>query len=114
MDQRHAFFQEYQLQGLINGSRFWGKRIHELGIGPEPVHLNHFEEVCVHNVNQCLAEDSKWQINAKQLADKIAISDEDSVSLNVETLTELYNSDHVPVSEERIRAHSKGKIFVVA
>jgi UDP:flavonoid glycosyltransferase YjiC (YdhE family) len=30
---------------LLMDQRFWGKRVHDLGIGPEPVHIKNFASV---------------------------------------------------------------------
>jgi len=51
---------------------FWGRRIYELGCGPEPVHINKFNEVCVNLVEQATRANSPWQQRARAIADDLA------------------------------------------
>jgi len=70
---------------LLLDQRFWGKRVQELGIGPEPVHISDFKNVCVDYVNEALKADSSWAKAAKSLAEEIrAETDGDNVDKNVQ------------------------------
>ncbi|GBG32534.1 Sterol 3-beta-glucosyltransferase [Hondaea fermentalgiana] len=56
---------------LLFDQRFWGRRCHDLGIGPYPVHISDFPSVCVEIIDRAVADDSSWRGNAKDLAHRI-------------------------------------------
>lgn len=57
---------------MILDQRFWGVRCSELGIGPFPVHINHFPEKCVEIIDKALEEGSEWASAAKDLGARVA------------------------------------------
>jgi len=76
---------------LLLDQRFWGKRVKELDIGPEPVHISDFHHVCVDYVNEALKPNSRWSINAKRLAKEIGESStEDNVEENVRVFEKYF------------------------
>ena len=56
---------------MILDQRFWGVRCSELGIGPFPVHINHFQEKCVEILDKALAKDSAWAAAAKKIGAQV-------------------------------------------
>eukprot|EP00930_Biecheleria_cincta_P096987 TRINITY_DN88747_c0_g1_i1.p1 TRINITY_DN88747_c0_g1~~TRINITY_DN88747_c0_g1_i1.p1 ORF type:complete len:718 (+),score=86.07 TRINITY_DN88747_c0_g1_i1:59-2212(+) len=52
---------------LLMDQRFWGRRVEQLGIGPEPVHISKFFDVCYSNLEKALDPEGPWQQNAKVL-----------------------------------------------
>jgi len=64
---------------LLLDQRFWGKRVKELGVGPDPVHISDFSHVCVDFVNEALKPNSSWAKKAKKLADEIRGETDDNV-----------------------------------
>lgn len=74
---------------LLMDQRFWGDRVHKLGVGPPPCHVTDFEKVCVENVNACLKDGSKYAKAAKELVPLIQCQSEDGVKENVEAFERL-------------------------
>lgn len=56
---------------LLMDQRFWGQRLHEMGIGPPPIHISNFHSCCVDYVNQALHPESPWRSQAKKVAIEI-------------------------------------------
>jgi hypothetical protein len=50
---------------------FWGRRVHELGCGPEPTHISKFHEVCVNLVEQASKSNGPWKQRAKAVAEEL-------------------------------------------
>jgi len=67
---------------LLMDQRFWGRRVHELGIGPEAVHINDFPNVCVDLVNKALR--GEWNEGIKKHKHLFKGETEDGVKENVE------------------------------
>jgi len=74
---------------LLMDQRFWGKRVYQLGYGPEPVHISDFPHVCVDLVNKALKPGCEWAEKAKIEAKKIIGESEDGVEENVRAFLEL-------------------------
>eukprot|EP01127_Copromyxa_protea_P012705 TRINITY_DN3334_c0_g1_i3.p1 TRINITY_DN3334_c0_g1~~TRINITY_DN3334_c0_g1_i3.p1 ORF type:complete len:298 (+),score=52.07 TRINITY_DN3334_c0_g1_i3:343-1236(+) len=79
---------------LLMDQRFWGRKVFELGIGPEPVHINYFPDVSVELVDRALDEQCEWSKNAKALAKKIEPPEgaKDGVAINVKAVHDLSKS----------------------
>lgn len=76
---------------LALDQRWWGKVVHQKGIGPEPVHLDRFEQVCTDFANNALdpSDPCGWQANARK-ADWGDVLD-DGVEQNVNLIETLIN-----------------------
>lgn len=74
---------------LLMDQRFWGLRTHQMGIGPEPVHIKSFHKECVKNLDKALDPNSEWAKVAKELPPKITGRTEDGVSDNIEAVERL-------------------------
>eukprot|EP01126_Amoeba_proteus_P060900 TRINITY_DN8113_c0_g1_i7.p1 TRINITY_DN8113_c0_g1~~TRINITY_DN8113_c0_g1_i7.p1 ORF type:complete len:703 (-),score=134.12 TRINITY_DN8113_c0_g1_i7:172-2280(-) len=74
---------------LLMDQRFWGLRVFQLGIGPEPVHIKTFHKECVKNIDKALSPNSEWANVAKDLPAKIQGTTDDGVHDNVEVLARL-------------------------
>ncbi len=48
--------------------RFWGRQCNLLGVGPEPVHIEDFQDVCVDILDKALDSNSEWRAKAAQVA----------------------------------------------
>jgi UDP:flavonoid glycosyltransferase YjiC (YdhE family) len=82
---------------LLMDQRFWGKRVHKLGVGPEPVHITDFVHVCVDYVNKALEPGSDWLNKAKTISKEIRGESDDGVEENVRALIE-FSSIAKPIS----------------
>ncbi len=69
--------------------RFWGRQCEILGVGPTPVHITDFKDVCVEYVDKALEEGSEWRKNAREVAARIQGKSEDGVPENVEAIQRL-------------------------
>eukprot|EP01126_Amoeba_proteus_P058624 TRINITY_DN7584_c0_g1_i4.p1 TRINITY_DN7584_c0_g1~~TRINITY_DN7584_c0_g1_i4.p1 ORF type:complete len:323 (-),score=104.04 TRINITY_DN7584_c0_g1_i4:131-1099(-) len=79
---------------LLMDQRFWGQRVHQLGVGPPPVHITNFHSVCVKYMDEALAKDSPWAARAKEVAEEMSKeltkrSTDDGVEINVEIVEDL-------------------------
>uniref|UniRef100_A0A6B2LI55 Glycosyl transferase family 28 C-terminal domain-containing protein n=1 Tax=Arcella intermedia TaxID=1963864 RepID=A0A6B2LI55_9EUKA len=71
---------------LLMDQRFWGKRVHDLGFGPEPIHITDFKSNCVALLNEALNDCSKFRFLAEKKAQELFPSEDgDGVEENVET-----------------------------
>eukprot|EP00997_Jenningsia_sp_PLL12_P006415 NODE_295_length_1952_cov_59.615344_g246_i0.p2 GENE.NODE_295_length_1952_cov_59.615344_g246_i0~~NODE_295_length_1952_cov_59.615344_g246_i0.p2 ORF type:complete len:493 (-),score=139.37 NODE_295_length_1952_cov_59.615344_g246_i0:131-1609(-) len=87
---------------LLMDQRFWGRRIAELNVGPEPVHIHSFLQHCVPICDQALNKHGVWATEARGLAARIQGKSEDGVKENVDAIVELLsrsikNFDHRPL-----------------
>jgi len=87
--------------------RFWGKRVHELGVGPEPVHIFDFPHVCVDLVNEALRPESSWAMTAKEVAPKVLGESEDGVAENVRAFLDFATSAKWCQTEEDEKSRKK-------
>merc|ERR1712046_309379 len=79
---------------LLLDQRFWGTVCFNKGVGPEPVHIDDFDEVCVDFVNGALdpKEDKNgWRFHAK--AQDWGDGNDDGVLANVECFQSLIGDD---------------------
>merc|ERR1712018_534573 len=75
---------------MILDQRFWGQRVHDLGVAPPPCHIRDLESVIVKNVDAAPAPGNKYAARAKEVARKLKESKSgDGVAMNVETIAEI-------------------------
>lgn len=80
---------------LLMDQRFWGQRVHDLGVGPPPVHISDFIGVCAEFVDKALVPSdesshfTEWQQNAMAIAPKIQGLTPDGVRENVQEVVRL-------------------------
>eukprot|EP00993_Chasmostoma_nieuportense_P007578 NODE_851_length_1811_cov_8.114014_g796_i0.p1 GENE.NODE_851_length_1811_cov_8.114014_g796_i0~~NODE_851_length_1811_cov_8.114014_g796_i0.p1 ORF type:complete len:434 (+),score=118.99 NODE_851_length_1811_cov_8.114014_g796_i0:432-1733(+) len=74
---------------LLMDQRFWGQRVHQLGVGPPPTHISAFKDVCVDRLNTALDPSGEWATNARQLAQRIQGRSCDGVPENVAVIESL-------------------------
>jgi sterol 3beta-glucosyltransferase len=75
---------------LLMDQRFWGKRVNDLGCGPEPVHISMFEKQCVKSMDELLEPGSDFAKAAKELAPQIqSEGDGSGVDENIKAFNDL-------------------------
>eukprot|EP00667_Euglena_gracilis_P005543 EG_transcript_5587 len=79
---------------LLMDQRFWGKRVAQLRMGPEPVHIDDFRAVCVQQVEQCLAQ--ACVEHCKAVAQAAAGRTEDGVEESVMMVKQLFEECPFP------------------
>mmetsp|Transcript_27249 Transcript_27249/g.43380 ORF Transcript_27249/g.43380 Transcript_27249/m.43380 type:complete len:360 (-) Transcript_27249:278-1357(-) len=80
---------------LLMDQRFWGRRIADLSLGPEPVHISNFGTVCVSQVDTCL--DDSWVEHCKKVSESMwANTSDDGIEENVAAIQQLYSSQPEP------------------
>eukprot|EP00668_Euglena_longa_P041584 GGOE01054745.1.p1 GENE.GGOE01054745.1~~GGOE01054745.1.p1 ORF type:complete len:641 (+),score=129.55 GGOE01054745.1:66-1988(+) len=79
---------------LLMDQRFWGKRVAELQVGPEPVFIDDFSSVCVHQVNRVLNE--SFAQRAKAVAKVAAGETEDGVEENTRMVEKMLRNHPQP------------------
>eukprot|EP00746_Dinoflagellata_sp_MGD_P161245 gnl/MRDRNA2_/MRDRNA2_88316_c0_seq1.p1 gnl/MRDRNA2_/MRDRNA2_88316_c0~~gnl/MRDRNA2_/MRDRNA2_88316_c0_seq1.p1 ORF type:complete len:655 (+),score=125.06 gnl/MRDRNA2_/MRDRNA2_88316_c0_seq1:121-2085(+) len=52
---------------LLMDQRFWGCRMHDLGVGPKPCFVSDFHKTCVDVIDSALERDGAWAQKAKEL-----------------------------------------------
>uniref|UniRef100_A0A7S1ISJ4 C2 domain-containing protein n=1 Tax=Eutreptiella gymnastica TaxID=73025 RepID=A0A7S1ISJ4_9EUGL len=77
---------------LLMDQRFWGKRVHALGVGPNVVHISQFSQVCVKNLDECLAPNSLYAARARELGPMWCTSD--GVAENVQAFLHVMAQDY--------------------
>mmetsp|Transcript_17964 Transcript_17964/g.29140 ORF Transcript_17964/g.29140 Transcript_17964/m.29140 type:complete len:977 (+) Transcript_17964:168-3098(+) len=80
---------------LLFDQRYWGSRVHDLGIGPFPVHVSKFMKMCVKFVDKAMSDDGEWLGNAKRVGKAIEDSmenDPSGVDLNARVTRDLLMS----------------------
>lgn len=72
---------------LLMDQRFWGHVCFEKGVGPEPVHIDEFTNICVDFINRAFCEDSEYTNRAQSLT----WGDEagDGVKVNIHAFAEI-------------------------
>lgn len=81
---------------LLMDQRFWGGVCEQKGVGPAPVHIDEFPEVCVEFINKALSDDGDYLQNARGLT--WGNEEEDGVSINVNAFAKLFDEGVVPAS----------------
>jgi len=81
---------------LLMDQRFWGLRVHQMEIGPEPVHIKAFSKLCVGYMDKALAKDSTWAAKAKLLPKEIEGRTEDGVFDNIEAVEGILDKWEFP------------------
>eukprot|EP00668_Euglena_longa_P006946 GGOE01008296.1.p1 GENE.GGOE01008296.1~~GGOE01008296.1.p1 ORF type:complete len:640 (-),score=129.34 GGOE01008296.1:603-2477(-) len=82
---------------LLMDQRFWGKRVAELHVGPEPVFIDDFNSVCVQHVTRALSE--PFVKRAKEVAQLAAGKrnlSEDGVEENVLMVEQMFRENPEP------------------
>jgi len=74
---------------LLFDQRFWGRRVAALKLGPEPSHVDDFREVCVAQVEQCLAP--AWMERCHDVAEQAQGRTDDGVEENVLAIKKFYH-----------------------
>jgi hypothetical protein len=77
---------------LLMDQRFWGQRVHEMGLGPPPLSIRNFAKTCPELVEFALAERSPWLEKAEEKADRmkeaarVLQAEDDGVGVNVKAV----------------------------
>eukprot|EP00516_Mucochytrium_quahogii_P001014 CAMPEP_0203751268 /NCGR_PEP_ID=MMETSP0098-20131031/5363_1 /ASSEMBLY_ACC=CAM_ASM_000208 /TAXON_ID=96639 /ORGANISM=" , Strain NY0313808BC1" /LENGTH=743 /DNA_ID=CAMNT_0050640903 /DNA_START=507 /DNA_END=2738 /DNA_ORIENTATION=+ len=56
---------------LLMDQRFWGHRLHCLGVGPPPCHISDFNKTILKILPEALNPDGEWRKRAKELRDEV-------------------------------------------
>ena len=75
---------------LVLDQRFWGRRVAELGVGPDPCQIRKLPKVFVQNVDFALTPGNHWAENAKVVSKMLAgLNHGDGIAL---TSTAMYDA----------------------
>jgi len=96
---------------LLLDQRFWGRRVFELGVAPEPVHINELEKVIVKNVDVALSPGSSYAAKAEEIAKLLKSKNVGTgVNINVRAVVDLAEKAR-PVLVHRESITKKGSRF---
>mmetsp|Transcript_54458 Transcript_54458/g.127163 ORF Transcript_54458/g.127163 Transcript_54458/m.127163 type:complete len:658 (-) Transcript_54458:166-2139(-) len=86
---------------LLMDQRFWGDTVHKHGFGPEPVHVDLFQDRCVEFANGALdpADPFKWQISAAN--SDWGADEEDGVKANVDSFKGFVEKGISPIKSKK-------------
>eukprot|EP00756_Hemistasia_phaeocysticola_P059179 Hpha_TRINITY_DN358_c0_g1::TRINITY_DN358_c0_g1_i1::g.112663::m.112663/K05841/E2.4.1.173; sterol 3beta-glucosyltransferase len=70
---------------LLMDQRFWGQVCHDKGVGPPPVHVDDFDNICVDFANNALdpGDPESWQLSGQKQQGMWGKADTDGVEQNV-------------------------------
>ena len=80
---------------LLMDQRFWGDVVHQLGVGPEPVHVDAFYHTCVKYIDGALDPASAWAQAAGRL--QMGEAGDDGIESNVRVFERLVGSGLMPI-----------------
>eukprot|EP01123_Difflugia_compressa_P010658 TRINITY_DN3966_c0_g1_i1.p1 TRINITY_DN3966_c0_g1~~TRINITY_DN3966_c0_g1_i1.p1 ORF type:complete len:354 (+),score=65.46 TRINITY_DN3966_c0_g1_i1:46-1062(+) len=85
---------------LLMDQRFWGRRVFELGVGPEPVHISNFPSVCVELVDKALEKNGSWAVKADEIKTKFIGESDDGVEENLRAFMEFTKLNAISTSHK--------------
>ena len=77
---------------LLFDQRFWGRRLFDMKVGPNPVHMSKLLHNCAPIVDEALADGSEWAKNAATVGKRVLESmagDSTGVDINARTVAKL-------------------------